>query len=270
MSPCRWAIAVLALTLVSPGMVAAHSQVFWPQVPGCYGKPAEPVTWRYFWGEPYEMKVYDAPEPKFFVFTPDKEKEAVKVKKIQLRDQESGEMRQAYELTYTPEEPGDYYLCLETPPYFLPEEKAFWQDYVKEVWHVVDEKGWDHSVGLELEIVPITRPYGWPAGSVFQGKALFKGKPLRGAKVEIERFHGFYLSPDDYPKDRYGEENSPLIIRVTRSDAQGYLFCTLDSPGWWIITVSHQDGKKTRDGKSYPVQKRGCLWIYLEKPPPQK
>ncbi|OGP71704.1 MAG: hypothetical protein A2Y80_09160, partial [Deltaproteobacteria bacterium RBG_13_58_19] len=268
MSPFRWVITALAWALIFSGVAAAHFQVYWPLVPGCYGKPGEPVTWQYFWGEPYEMKIYDAAEPKFFMFTPDKEKEPVVVKKIQLQDQEKGEMRQAYELEYTPEEPGDYYLCLESPPNFIPEEKVFRQDYVKEIWHVVNEKGWDQTVGLELEIVPITRPYGWPAGSVFQGKALFKGKPLKGAKVEIEKFHGFYISPDNYPKDRFGEENAPLITRVTRSDAQGYLFCTLDSPGWWIISVSHPDGNKTREGKPYPVEKRGCLWVYMEAPPP--
>ena len=77
---------------------------------------------------------------------------------------ETGQDRKAFTVDYTPPGLGDYYLCLESPPYFIPEEKAFWQDYVKEPLHIMAEKGWDQSVGLPVEILPITRPYGWPAG----------------------------------------------------------------------------------------------------------
>ena len=181
---------------------------------------------------------------------------------------ESGENRKAYEVEYQPAEPVDYYLCLEGAPYFIPEEKLFWQDYVKEVWHVMAEKGWDQKVGLEMEIVPLTRPYGWPAGSVFAGQALFKGKPLKGATVEVEKFNGFFVSKDKLPKDRFGEGNGPLITRALKTNVAGYFSCTLDSPGWWVISVSHEDGKKTHEGKQYPVEKRGCLWVYMEPAPP--
>ena len=129
-------------------------------------------------------------------------------------------------------------------------------------------KGWDRPVGLEVELVPLTRPYGWPAGSVFQAQALFKGKPLKGAVVEIEKFNGSYVSKDKLPQDRFGEENEPLITRVAKTDGQGVLTVTLESPGWWVIMVAKEDGKKTHEGKPYPVEKRGCLWVYLEPAPP--
>lgn len=247
-----------------PGAAFAHFHTYWPKVTGCYGKPGETVTWQYFWGHPYEMIIYDAEEPKFFVVGPEGRKEPVIVKEVKLKDQESGQERRAYEVEYKPAAPGDYFLCLEGRPYFIPEEKLFWQDFVKEPWHVMAEKGWDRKVGLEVEIVPLTRPYGWPAGSVFKAQALFKGKPLKGETVEIEKFNGFFVPKDKLPQDRFGEENVPLITRVVKTDAQGYLTVSLDSPGWWVISVSCRDGKKIHEGQAHPVEKRGCLWVYME------
>lgn len=268
---CLVAVVIGILGLFS-GPAAAHFHVFWPQVEGCYGKPAEPVKWRYFWGHPYEMIIYDAKPPKFFAQNPQGKKEQVTLKEVSLPDLASGQTRKGYEVEFTPGAPGDYYLCLEAQPYFIPEEKVFWQDYVKEVWHVMAQKGWDKPVGLEVELLPLTRPYGWPTGAVFKAQALFKGKPMKGATVEIEKFNGFFVSKDKLPKDRLGEDNEPLLTRVVKADAQGYLTCTLDSPGWWVLAVSHEDGKKAHEGKSYPVEKRGCLWVFIEPTPapPQK
>jgi cobalt/nickel transport protein len=249
------------------GLAFAHFHTFYPKVRGSCGKPGEQVTWQYFWGHPFEMIIFDAPEPKFFMATPEGKKDPVVVQEISLKDQESGQERKAFEIEYTPAKPGDYYLCLEAQPVFIPEEKTLWQDFVKEIWHVMAEKGWDKRVGLEVEIVPLTRPYGWPAGSVFKGRALFRGRPLKGALVEIEKFNGFFLSPAQLPKDRFGQENGPLITRTVKTDLNGYLTCTLDSPGWWVISVSRKHGKKTHEGKTYPVEKRGYLWVYVEPAP---
>lgn len=265
--PFRWLLPAIILSGLVPGSAWAHFHTFWPQVAGCYGKPGEAVKWRHFWGHPYEMIIYDTPPVKFFIQTPDGKKDQVAVKEISLTDQESGQARRAHEIEYQAKAPGDYYLCLEAQPYFIPEEKLFWQDYAKEPWHVMAQKGWDQPVGLEVELVPLTRPYGWPTGSVFRVQARFKGKPLKGAAVEIEKFNGLFVSKDKLPRDRFGEENEPLMTRTLKTDSQGYLTCTLDSPGWWVIAVSVKDGQTTREGKSYPVEKRSYLWVCVEPAP---
>ncbi len=257
---------VLGLGLVLPAL--AHSHVYRPQQEGCYAKPGELVKWQYFWGHPFEMLISDAQPPKFFMFTPQRKKENLTAKEITLKDQESSQDRKAFEVEYKPAGQGDYFLCLESPPQFIPEEKEFWQDYVKEPLHVQATDGWDQSVGLPVEIIPLTRPYGWPAGSVFKGLALAKNRPLTGANVEIEKFNGFFVPRARLPKDRLGQENSPLITRVTKTDRMGYFICTLDSPGWWLISVSAPGGSKVHERKTYPVVMRGGLWVYVEPTPP--
>ena len=261
-------LATLILGLGSALPTLAHSHVYWPQKEGCYAKPGELVKWQYFWGHPFEMLISDAQPPKFFMFTPQRKKENLTAEEITLKDQESGQDRKAFEVEYKPTAPGDYFLCLESPLYFIPEEKEFWQDYVKEPLHVQATDGWDQSVGLPVEIIPLTRPYGWPAGSVFKGLALAKNRPLTGAAIEIEKFNGFFVPRARLPKDRLGVENSPLITRVTKTDRMGYFICTLDSPGWWLISVSAPGGRSVHERKTYPVEMRGGLWIYVEPPPP--
>jgi cobalt/nickel transport protein len=262
------ALVVLMGVIFCPLPGLAHFHVFWPQTKGCYAKPGEEVSWRYFWGHPFEMLIDDAQPPKFFVFTPDKKKQNPAVKKITLKDQASGQDRQAFAVDYKPAGQGDYYLCLESPAYFIPENQVFWQDYVKAPLHVGAEKGWDQAVGLPVEILPLTRPYGWPAGSVFKGQALVKNKALTRATVEFEKFNGFFVPADKMPKDRLSAENAPLITRVVKTDRMGYFICNLDSPGWWIMSVSAPGGKKVHERKTYPVEMRGGLWVYVEPPPP--
>ena len=263
---------LLLVTLILglwPGSAAlAHYQVVWPQFEGCYAKPGELVRWQYFWGHPYDMLIDDAEPPKFFIFTPEEKKVDLEPQEITLKDPASGQNRKAFAVEYKPPGMGDYYLCAESPAYFIPAEEVFWQDYVKEPLHVMKEGGWYDAVGLPVEIIPITRPYGWPAGSVFKGQALAKKRALTRATVEIEKFNGFFVPRDKLPRDRLGEENSPLITRITKTDRMGYFVCTLDSPGWWIISVSAPGGRKTHERKSYPLEMRGALWIYVEPPPP--
>ena len=261
-------LAALVLGWGFPRPALAHSHVFRPLQEGCYAQPGELVKWQCFWGHPFEMLIDDAQPPKFFMFTPQRKKENLTAREITLQDQESGQDRKAFEVEYTPAAAGDYFLCLESPLYFIPEEKEFWQDYVKEPLHVQAAEGWDQAVGLPVEIIPLTRPYGWPAGSVFKGLVLVKNRPLSGSIIEVEKFNGFYVPRARLPKDRLGQENSPLITRVTKTDRRGYFICTLDSPGWWLISVYAPGGKKVYEHKTYPVEMRGGFWIYVEPPPP--
>jgi cobalt/nickel transport protein len=263
-----WVLAALMGVVFSALTGLAHFQVFWPQTEGLLCQTGGGGDLAVFLGPPLRDAHRRRPDAQVFRFHPGKKKDTPAVKKITLKDQASGRDRQAFQVAYKPAGPGDYYLCLESPPYFIPENQVFWQDYVKEPLHVRAEKGWDQAVGLPVEIIPLTRPYGWPAGSVFKGQAVVKNKALTRATVEIEKFNGFFVPADKMPKDRLGEENAPLITRVVKTDRMGYFTCTLDSPGWWIMSVSAPGGKKVHEGKTYPVEMRGGLWVYVEPPPP--
>ena len=260
------AVAIGGVVLFSLVAIArAHFHTFWPDNENGYAKRGKLVSWDYFWGHPYEMVIFDTKKPNFYVARPDGKRDSVEVSQVQMKDKETGMMRTAYRVMYKPMALGDSYLCLEAPPYLVEEEELFWKDYVKQSIHVMAEKGWDRPMAMEIEIIPLTRPYGMEEGFVFKGQALFKGKPLAGAYVEIEKFNGFHVKEENLPTDQYGNENVPMITRVSRTDLNGYVVYTLDEPGWWMVSVSCQDGAIKHEGKKFPLVKRGGLWIYVEK-----
>jgi len=42
----------------------AHFHTFWPEDnPNCYAKRGTAITFKYFWGHPYENIIFDAPTP---------------------------------------------------------------------------------------------------------------------------------------------------------------------------------------------------------------
>jgi len=262
-----WRLSVVGISLILLGLnnAEAHFQVLWPTSGNGYGQRGRPITWHYFWGHPYEKIIFDTQRPKVYIVRPDGQRDPVEIRETETKDEETGLRRRTFQIVYTPTSLGDSYLCLEAPPYFIPEEGLFWKDYVKQCLHVRAERGWERPVGMEMEIVPLTRPYGMEEGAVFKGQVLYQGKPLANAEVEIEKFNGFYVKEDALPLDPYGQENLPLITKVSRTDLNGYLTYTLDEPGWWIISVRHRAGLTVHEGKRYPLEKRAGFWLYIEK-----
>jgi cobalt/nickel transport protein len=92
-----------------------------------------------------------------------------------------------WQTEYKVKRPGDYTFYMEPAPYWEPAEDLFIVHYTKVCVNALGlEQGWDDPVGLETEIVPLTRPYGLWTGNIFTGQVLLKGEPLPHAEVEIE------------------------------------------------------------------------------------
>jgi len=260
------AVAIGGVALFSVmGVAGAHFHTFWPDNENGYARRGQLVSWDYFWGHPYEMVIFDANKPNFYVARPDGKRDSVELRQVQMKDEVTGKMRAAYKVRYKPMALGDSYLCLEAPLYMVEEAEIFWKDYVKQCIHVMAEEGWDEPVGMEIEMIPVTRPYGMEEGFVFKGQVLLKGEPLAGARVEIEKFNGFHVKTENLPTDQYGNENVSMITRVSKTDLNGYVVYTLDEPGWWMVSVSSQDGEINHEGRKFPLVNRGGLWIYVEK-----
>jgi len=255
---------VFALALVG-GAASAHFHTFLPDGPDAYGALGQKLTWTYFWGHPYEFIVFDAGLPNVYVVSPDGAKHPLKLSPKAIKDPETGKQRKGFSFAYTPEAIGDSWLVLEAPAIPIEEEGEAVQDYVKECVHVMAQKGWDRVLGLPIELVPTTCPYGLEPGFAFKARAYLNGKPLAGAYVEIEKFNGFHVGEDMLPKDRFGNENVPMITRVAKTDVNGYVVCTLDEPGWWMVSVSAESGQVEAGGKKYPRVLRGGLWVHVEK-----
>ncbi len=254
----------VAMCSVAAGVAFGHFHTFWPDSPNGYARLGQEVTWQYFWGHPYERIVFDAPEPDVYAVTPEGERVEVEPVPTPRKDPATGKARKTFTFTYTPDALGDSWLVLEAPAIFIEEEGGAVKDYVKQCVHVMAEKGWDRPVGLPVEVLPLTRPYGLEEGFAFSGQVLADGEPLPNATVEIEKLNSFHVTDDMLPTDQFGMEDVPMITRVARTDPDGCITYTLDEPGWWMISASVEQGTYPVEDKEYPLTVRGGLWVHVE------
>jgi len=247
-------LPVLAAGLFFPASASAHFHMLLLSSPSA--KKGEPVTLNCQWGHPFEHQLFDMPAPQsLVVLAPDGKKSDLTktLDKVALPGAD-GKKVTAYRASFTPADRGDYVFVLTAGPVWMEEEKEFYQDTVKAVLHVQAQKGWDASAGSAFELAPLTRPYGLLPGSVFQAQALFDGKAMGGAPVEIERYNA--TAPKELPPDEF-------VTRTARTAPDGVLTTTLPEPGWWCLTVSRDGGTREREGKKYPVRQRTTFWVHV-------
>lgn len=164
--------------------------------------------------------------------------------------------RTAWQTKYQIKRPGDYYFYMIPQPYWEPAEDCFIVHYTKApVSAMGAEEGWDQALGLKMEIIPLTRPYGLYAGNSFTGRVLYKGKPLSGSEVEVEFFN---------KQARKKPPTGSHITQVVKTDDRGLFTYALPWAGWWGFAALHtdEDRKIKKDGQDKDVEVGGVLWIY--------
>ncbi|MEW5945270.1 MAG: DUF4198 domain-containing protein [bacterium] len=172
----------------------------------------------------------------------------------------------AFALDYRVRKPGDHVFFVEPEPYFEPAEGSFIVHYAKVVVNAMGlEEGWDEELGLETEIVPLTRPYGLWTGSVFQGLVKVNGRPAPGVEVEVE-----YLNEGAAVR----APSDPYVTQVVRADAAGVFTAAMPRDGWWGFAALSERGSmitNPSDGRDYPVEIGAVMWVRvrdMEQPPP--
>ncbi len=162
--------------------------------------------------------------------------------------------KSAWEASFSITRPGDYVFSVSPQAYWEPAERKFIVHYTKVIVNAMGlEQGWDAEVGLPVEIVPLSRPYGLWAGNVFQGVVKKDGKPVPFAEVEVEFLNegGKVKPPDD-----------PFITQVIKADAGGVFTYAMPRMGWWgFSALTEADYTLSREGKEYPVELGGVLWV---------
>ena len=160
-----------------------------------------------------------------------------------------------WQSSYRIRRPGDYIFYVEPEPYWEPAEDCYIIHYTKVCVNALGlEKGWDNEIGLETEIVPLTRPYGLWAGNVFTGIVKVKGKPVPFAEVEVEYYNedGKIKPPAD-----------PYITQVIKADKNGVFIYCMPKAGWWGFAALNEASwtMKGPDGKDKPIEIGAVYWV---------
>ncbi len=161
----------------------------------------------------------------------------------------------AYDLSYRIRKPGDHIFHMELAPYWDANEEIFIVQSSKVVINALGRSGgWEEPLGMEVEIVPLTRPYGLWAGNVFQGRVLFRGKPKAGATVEVEHYNaeGSLKAP-----------STAYITQTVLTDPNGIFTYAIPGKGWWgFAAVFPTDETKAFRNKMYKIERGASFWVH--------
>lgn len=213
------------------------------------GEPSTITLNLMFW-HPFENVGMDLDKPaKFEVFLSEKSTsllESLKPAKINNK--------QIWVSEYKISRPGAHIFYMIPQPYWEPAEDIYILHYTKVVVAAYgDDQGWDHEIGLETEIIPLSKPFGLYTGNVFQGIVKKNGKPVPYAEVEVEYYNkdGKYKAPTDF-----------MICQTVKADSNGVFTYAAPVAGWWgFSALNTSDTKLKHDGQEKDVEIGAVIWV---------
>lgn len=155
--------------------------------------------------------------------------------------------------------PGLYQFILEGKPWWDSESNRYLHEQAKVVLPVAQgARGWEAPSGQSLEILPLTRPFGFVAPALFSAKVLLDGKPLENIPVHMGRVSNSKIKTSS----RWQQDME------ARSNAAGEFAFVLSEPGWWYCEASIAgDPLKGPDGEMRELVRSTVFWLYVASAP---
>lgn len=254
----RMFLLLLAGSAGLSGEAAAHFQLIY--TPEVNLAKAGDVPLRLIFWHPFENgPVMDMASPEGFVVFFKGKKTDLRPSLTPITFQGASNSAAAFAATLPVSRRGDYILVLTPAPYLESSEDIYIQQIAKSFINVGQTPtDWEQPLSLPTEIVPLNRPTNIIAGSTFSGQVLSKGKPVAGAKVEIE-----YMAavPDIQANAATMPVTTPLpggsLAAIT--DANGVFTFGVPKAGFWGFAALGTGPQKTHAGKT--LSQDAVLWI---------
>jgi ABC-type Co2+ transport system, periplasmic component len=159
----------------------------------------------------------------------------------------------AWTASFTPRQPGLYAFVFDPVPYKEDAENNYIRHITKVVIDAYGEgENWNQPLGLKTEIVPLSRPFGNYAGNVFQGVVMLDGKPVPGARVEVEF----------YNKDKKRTApNERMITQEVMCDSNGVFTFACPWKGWWGFAGLNADSQPY-EGRE--LELGAVIWVEMK------
>ena len=249
----------LAMSLFFAVPAHAHFGMVLPDKNVAMEKKDANISVQFIFTHPFEGKAMDLEVEKAQVFNDGKATDITSTLKP-----ETYKGKKAFKTSYKLAKPGVYTIAMTPKPYWEPAEDKFIIHYTKTVVAAFgEEEGWDQPVGLPVEIVPLSRPFGLYAGNTFRGKVLVDGKPGANLDVEVEYLNGSagtFTAPSDYS-----------VTQVVKTDENGIFTYSTPCAGWFgFAALTDGPSKIAFEGKDRDVELGGVFWAKFDRMQPAK
>ncbi len=248
-------LLIMILCLLGPGLSQAHFAMLLPDPPQLDGGQPAALNLDLSFCHPRTGQGMDMEKPvSFGLWHAGRQQNLLPALEAQTHNNGKA-WRARYQIT----SPGDHIFYATPAPYWEETEKLFIVHHTKVVFNAYDKQDtWDRPIGLPMEIVPLTRPYGLYPGNSFSGVVLLQGKPLPNCEVEVE----YYDRDSQYPA-----AHDSLITQVVKTNGLGYFTFSFPWPGWWGMAALHDSAPITYNHKTAPLEIGGVLWVYVNELP---
>jgi len=160
----------------------------------------------------------------------------------------------AWQTEYPIKRPGVYLFYMKPKPYWEPAEDCFIIHHTKTLVAAFGEdEGWDEEIGIETEIVPLSKPFALYSGNIFQGIVKLDGKVVPFAEVEVEY----------YNENKTIKAPSELMITQTiKADSNGVFSYATPVSGWWgFAALNSANYTLPLNGDQKSVELGAVLWV---------
>lgn len=254
-------VVIFTVIMVFTGPALAHFGTITPSDDIVAQDDAKTLNLQVKFIHPMERHYMEMAKPKQFGVMHDGKKTDLlnTLKAVKGKSPDQTESFTFWTTDYNIRRPGDYIFYVKPTPYWEPAEDLFIVHYTKVCINAFGlEKGWDEPVGLETEIIPLTRPYGLWTGNLFTGQVLLEGKPVPFAEVEIE-----YLNESRGNISVVIPPSDPYVTQVVKADANGVFSYAMPRAGWWgFSALSEANWKLKHEGKEKGVEIGAVYWIH--------
>ena len=156
---------------------------------------------------------------------------------------------------------GDHLFVLKPAPYYDETTKSYIQQITKTIINVAGiPSDWDSELGLETEIVPLTKPYAIWAGSNFTGIVKSNGKIVPYAKIDVKYLNRAIDTKNNIlGKPQIKAPQNSFENMVIKTNKDGEFTFTIPKEGFWgFRAVDIGNNKKYKDIK---LEQDAVLWV---------
>lgn len=167
----------------------------------------------------------------------------------------------AYTSKYKARKMGDHIIVLKPAPFYEENQDLYIQQTVKTIVNVAGAPtNWSDDLNLDVEIVPLTKPYAIWEGSNFTGIVKAKGKAVPYAKVDITYLNrDIDIKTNTMGKNKIIAPHNSFITLSMKTNKNGEFNFTIPKAGFWGFAA--QDLIKDKKFKNKKLKKDALIWV---------